>query len=82
MKITPYSPNRETAFAEACEVTGFSRLAVRKRAGAGGREPNRAAGLSEPIPSGLVERRASAQGGGHEFRQSGQGDRSSSLTAH
>ena len=26
MKITPYSPNTETAFAEACEVTGFSRL--------------------------------------------------------
>ncbi len=26
MKITPYSPDTEIAFAEACEVTGFSRL--------------------------------------------------------
>lgn len=26
MKITPYSPNTETAFAEACEVSGFQRL--------------------------------------------------------
>lgn len=26
MKTTPYAPNTETAFAEACEVTGFSRL--------------------------------------------------------
>jgi enamine deaminase RidA (YjgF/YER057c/UK114 family) len=26
MQIKPYSPNTESAFAEACEVSGFSRL--------------------------------------------------------